>query len=175
MKGHYSAALSSPSQINILLFVAKGIQNLLTITNSRTACRISLLPFRIERKLALTCSNTQITLQYKHHKRATKILTDKNACNNNVSNNKKREGRITSRLGGDFYCFILFLMFLVFSVIFYVFICFSLVLYYFLFGFLCIFKCFWSRTTQEMTGPRIPPPFLVREFLVLTRLKSYSR
>ena len=53
--------------------------------------------------------------------------------------------------------------------------CFSQVLYYILFGFLYIFKCFWSRTTQEVTGLQIPPPFLVREFLVLTRLKSYSR
>ena len=46
---------------------------------------------------------------------------------------------------------------------------------FFLFGFLYIFKGFWSRTTQEVTGPRIPPPSPVCEFLVLTRLKSYSR
>ena len=45
----------------------------------------------------------------------------------------------------------------------------------FLFGFLDIFKGFWSRTTQEVTGPRNPPPFPVCEFSVLTRLKSYSR
>ena len=70
-----------------------------------TACRISLLPrpFRIERKLALTCLNTQTTLQYKPHKRATKkivtILTEKNACNNNISINNKQEGWITSCLG----------------------------------------------------------------------------
>ena len=63
-------------------------------------------PFRIERKLALPCLNTQITLQYKHHKRATQlivtILTDTNACKNNISNNNKEEGRITPRLGGNF-------------------------------------------------------------------------
>ena len=41
-----------------------------------------------------------------------------------------------------------------------------------LFGFIYIYKCFWSRTTQEMTGPRITPPCLVREFSVLTRLKA---
>ena len=80
------------------------------------ACRISLLPrplrielksadpFRIERNLSLTCLNAQITLQYKPHKRATKlivtILTDINACNNNISINNKRQGRITSCLGG---------------------------------------------------------------------------
>ena len=46
----------------------------------------------------------QINLQYKPHKRATKlivtILTDINACNNNISINNKREGLITSCLGG---------------------------------------------------------------------------
>ena len=60
-------------------------------------------PFRIERKLALTCLNTQITLQFKQHKQATQLivatLIDINACNNNISNNNKREGRITSPLG----------------------------------------------------------------------------
>ena len=71
--------------------------------------------------------------------------------------------------------FYFFLLFLVFSVIFLCFFCFSWVLYYFLFGFIYIFKCFWSQTIQEMTGPRIAPPFLVREFSVLTKLKSYSR
>ena len=35
VKGHYSAALSSTPQSTILLFVPKGIQNLLTIPNSR--------------------------------------------------------------------------------------------------------------------------------------------
>ena len=64
-------------------------------------------PFWIERKLALTCLNTQTTLQYKHQKRATilivTILFDINACNNKISINNKREGRITSRLGLDFY------------------------------------------------------------------------
>ena len=126
--GHYSAALSSPPQITILLFVPKGIQNLLTIPNSRLLLSLSpfllllvLLagsvfsqdpsgysanqrPFRIERNLALTCLNTQLTLQYKPHKRATKlivtILTDINACNNNISINNKRGDRITSCLGG---------------------------------------------------------------------------
>ena len=43
VKGHYSAALSSPPQITILLFVPKGIQNLLTIPNSRLL--LSLSPF----------------------------------------------------------------------------------------------------------------------------------
>ena len=62
----------------------------------------------------------------------------------------------------------------VFSVIFYVF-CFSWVLYYFLFGFTYIFKCFWSPTTQGTRRRPIPPPFLVREFSALTRLKNYSR
>ena len=71
--------------------------------------------------------------------------------------------------------FILFLkLFLVFSVILYVF-CFSCVLYYFLFGFLFIFKCFWSQTSQGTRGGPISPPFQVRDFSVLTRLKSYSR
>ena len=46
----------------------------------------------------------QINLQYKPHKRATKlivtILTDINACDNNISINNKREGLITSCLGG---------------------------------------------------------------------------
>ena len=126
VKGHYSAALSSPPQI--LFFVPKGIQNLLTIPNSRLSLSLSpsllllvLLAgsvfsqdpsglsanqqtLRIERKLALTCLNTQTTLQYKPHKRAIKmivtILIDINACNNNISINNKREGRITSCLGG---------------------------------------------------------------------------
>ena len=124
VKGHYRAALSCTHQINILLFLPKGIQNLLTIPNSRLLLSLSppffsrrslnclpdqsssliSRPFRIERILALTCLNTQITLQYKPHKRATKliltILTDIKACNNNISNNNKREVRITSRLGG---------------------------------------------------------------------------
>ena len=69
--------------------------------------------------------------------------------------------------------FILFLLFF-FSVIFYVF-CVSWVLYYFLFCFLYIFKCFLSQTSQGTRGRPIPPPFLEREFSVLTRLKSYSR
>ena len=128
VKGHYSAALSRPPQIFILIFVTKWIQNLLTIPNSRLS--LSLSPFllllvllagsvfsqdpselsanqltlRIERNLSITCLNAQITLQYKPHKRATKliviILTDINACNNNISINNKRGGRITSFLGG---------------------------------------------------------------------------
>ena len=61
-----------------------------------------------------------------------------------------------------------------FLVIFYVF-CLSWVLYYFLFGFVYIFKCFWSQTSQGTREWPIPPPFLVREFSVLTKLKSYSR
>ena len=43
VKGHYSAALSSPPQVTILLFVPKGLQNLLTIPNSRLL--LSLSPF----------------------------------------------------------------------------------------------------------------------------------
>ena len=43
VKGHYSAALSSPPHITIILFVPKGIQNLLTIPNSRLL--LSLSPF----------------------------------------------------------------------------------------------------------------------------------
>ena len=129
VKGHYSAALSSPPQITILFFCTKRDKKLVNDTQQSTvvviepllvapctACRISLLPrplriqcksaepSRIERKLALTCFNTQTTLQYKPHKRATKmivtILIDINACNNNISINIKREGRITSWLGG---------------------------------------------------------------------------
>ena len=42
VKGHYSAALSSPPQITILIFVPKGIQNLLTIPNSRLLLSLSL-------------------------------------------------------------------------------------------------------------------------------------
>ena len=44
-----------------------------------------------------------------------------------------------------------------------------------LFGFIYIFKCFWSQTSQGTRGWPTPSPFLVREFPVLTRLKSYSR
>ena len=47
-------------------------------------------------KLAAQGLNAQITLQYKPHKRASKlivtILTDINACNNNISINNKRGG-----------------------------------------------------------------------------------
>ena len=132
VKGHYSAALSSPPQNNTLLFVPKGIQNLLTKPNSRLLLSLSpflslfellagsvffLTPrsFRIERKLALTCLNTQITLQYKPHKRATKsivtVLTAINAGNNNIFNNNKREGRITFRLGGLFLLILYFFTF----------------------------------------------------------------
>ena len=66
--------------------------------------------------------------------------------------------------------FLLFTV-LVFLVICYVF-CFSWVLYCFLFGFIYIFKCFWSQTSQGTREWPIPPPFLIREFLVLTRLKK---
>ena len=76
-------------------------------------------PFRIERKLALTCLNTQTTLQYKPHKRATKmvvtILIDINDCNNNISINNQREGRIL-------FFFLLFYCFYFFSVIVYIFV-----------------------------------------------------
>ena len=71
----------------------------------------------------------------------------------------------------DFFTFLLFLIFRLFFM-FFVFLgyytTFCLVLYVSL-------SVFWSRTNPEMTGPRIPPPFLVREFSVLTRLKNYSR
>ena len=70
--------------------------------------------------------------------------------------------------------FLLFYCFWFFRLFFYVF-CFSWVLYYFLFGFTYIFKCFWSPTAQGTRGRPIPPPFLVCEFSVLTRLKNYSR
>ena len=72
-------------------------------------------PFRIERKLALTCLNTQTTLQYKPHKRATKmvvtILIDINDCNNNISINNQREGRIL-------FFFLLFTVFIFFRLLF---------------------------------------------------------
>ena len=82
---------------------------------------------------------------------------------------KKAQGRFLL----IFYFF--FTVFGFFGYFFMFFVCFSWVLYYLLFGFIYIFKCFWSQTIQEMTGPRIAPPFLVREFSVLTKLKSYSR
>ena len=69
--------------------------------------------------------------------------------------------------------FYFFTVFGFFGYFFRFFFCFSWVLYYFMYY--DIFKRFWSQTIQEMTGPRIPPPFLVREFSVLTKLKSYSR
>ena len=154
-------SLSSPPQINILLSVTREIQNVLTIHNTHcccpwdlSCCSLHCLPdktsaliprfFRIERKLSLTCMNTQTTLQYEHQKRATilivTILFDIIDCNNNIPNNNKREGRIKSGLGMDdfhwfykfFYCF--------FLVIFYVF---FLRCSTFLFDFLYIFKCFW--------------------------------
>ena len=43
VKGHFSAVFLEPPQINILLFVPKGIQNLLTIPISRLL--LSLGPF----------------------------------------------------------------------------------------------------------------------------------
>ena len=131
VKGHYSAALSSPPQITILLFVPKGIQNVLTIPKSQLLLSLSAfllllvllagsvfsqdpselsanqLTLPIERNLSLTCLNAQIILQNKPHKQATKlivtILTDINACNNNISINNNGGGRITSCLGDDFY------------------------------------------------------------------------
>ena len=125
------------------------------------------------------CLNAQITLQYKPHKQATKlivtILTDINACNNNISINNKRGGTDHILSGGMISTD--FLLFTVFGFFSYFFLCFLFFLgtILLLFGFIYIFKCFGSRTTQDMTGSRIPPPFLVREFSVLTRLKSYSR
>ena len=136
VKGHYSAALSSPPQITILIFVPKGLQNLLTIPNSRLLSSLSLfllllvllagsvfsqdpselsanqLTFRIGRNLSLTCLNAQITLQYKPHKRATKLIvtipTDINACNNNISINNKRGVGSHLVWGDDFYFFTVF-------------------------------------------------------------------
>ena len=128
VKGHYSAALSSPPQITILLFVPKGIQNLLTIPNSRFM--LSLSPFLLLLVLlagsvfsqdpselsgnqltlpdwaqfiinVLKCSNNPtVQASQTATKLIVTILTDINACNNNISNNNKREGRITSCVGG---------------------------------------------------------------------------
>ena len=115
--------LLSPPQSNILLFVPKGIQNFERYSKVDSFCPWALScrslnclpdqsssliprPFRIERKLDLTCLNTRINLQYKHHKRATQLIvtipTDINACNNNIFSNNKREERITSCLWGWF-------------------------------------------------------------------------
>ena len=125
-------SLSSHPQIGILLFVPKGIQNLLTIPSSRLLLSLcpSLLPPALlagsiffsnpetlptELKLTLKCLNTQITLQYKHQKRATILivttLTNVNACNNNISDNNIVRS-------DTFYLF--FFVFCFFSVIFYV-------------------------------------------------------
>ena len=170
VKGHYSAPLSSPPQITILIFVPKGIQNLLTIPNSRLLLSLSTfllllvllagsvvsqdpselstnqltLPDSAQFIInVLKCSNT---LQYKPHKRATKlivtILTDINACNNNISINNKREGRITSCLGDDIYRFFNFTVF-----------CFSWVLYYFLFGFIYILVFVWFYLYVWLESP----------------------
>ena len=132
-------SLSSPSHIYILISVPKGIRNLLTIRNSRLL--LSLRPFlllfallagsvfrsdpvtRIKRNLAFTCLNTQKTLQYKHHKRATNsivtIVFDINVCKNKISNHHRLEVWIKSRLGRlfllilyFFYCFWFFRLFL---------------------------------------------------------------
>ena len=75
------------------------------------------------------------------------ILIDINGSNNNIFINNKREGRITSYLGDDFYLIFFLSVFGFFGY----FLCFLffLVLYYFLFGFLYIFKCFWSQTSQR--------------------------
>ena len=150
-------SLSSPPQIVILISVPKGIQNLLTIPNSRLLLSLrpflllrALLagpdqssalisrPFRIERKLALTCLNTQTTLPYKHQKRATilivTILFGINSCSTKLSNINKREGRITSRLGGCFLLLLYIFCFLFFFVIFYVF--------GFFLGTILLFVCF---------------------------------
>ena len=75
----------------------------------------------------------------------------------------------------DFILSYYFWFFRLFFILFYVIFLFSWLLYYFLFGFLHIFTCFWSQTSQGTRGRPIPPPFLEREFSVLTRLKSYSR
>ena len=84
-------------------------------------------PFRIERrKLALMRLKTQKTLQYRHQKKTTILivtfLLNINACNNNISNSNKREGRNTSRLRGFFFQLILEFFFVsAFSDIFYCF------------------------------------------------------
>ena len=59
---------------------------------------------------------------------------------------------------GYFLCFLFFLGTILLFVWFYIY-----------------FKCFWSQTSQGTREWPIPPPFLVREFSVLTKLKSYSR
>ena len=103
-------SLSNPSQIYIFIFFTKRDTKLLNDTQHSFVVVLGPLlllfallagsvfcsnpeSFRIERKLALTCLNTHITLQYKHQKRATKlivpILTDINACNNDISKNNK--------------------------------------------------------------------------------------
>ena len=67
--------------------------------------------------------------------------------------------------------FILFYSFWIFRL----FICFLFFLGIILvfFGFLYIFKCFWSQASQGgTTGRPITPTFVVREFSVLTRLKT---
>ena len=121
VKGHYSALTVEPPTDQYPTFCTKRDTKLVNETKQSivvilepllvgpcTACRFtsSLIPrrFRNERKLAITCLHTLKTLQYKHQKRATNLIvtiqTDINACNHNESNNKKREGGITSRLGG---------------------------------------------------------------------------
>ena len=80
-----------------------------------TACRISLLPRPFELSAnqltlpdwaqfiinVLKCSNNPtVQASQTATKLIVTILTDINACNNNISNNNKREGRITSCLGG---------------------------------------------------------------------------
>ena len=152
MKGHYSAALSSSPQITILTFVPKGIQNLLTIPNSRLLSSLSLFllllvllagsvfsqdPSELSANQltlpdwaqfiinVLKCSNNP-TVQASQT--ATKliitILTDINACNNNISINNKRGGGLDHILSGGmistdfllFYCFWFFRQFFMFFV-----------------------------------------------------------
>ena len=144
------------------------------------ACRISFLSdqenLRNCAQLALTSLITQITLQYKQQKRSTTLIVtivfDITACNNKISNNNKREVWITNRLGGCFLLIFMFFFWFFHSVFF------SWFLYYFLFGFLYIFggpKYFWSHTAQGSTESRNRPTFVIREFLVLTRLKNKTR
>ena len=126
------------------------------------------------------CLNTQISLQYNHHKRATElivtILIDINACNNNLSGGRVGSkqtggsGHISS--GGMTSTDVILFSFTVFGFFGYLFVfCFFLGTMLLLY----VFKNFWSRTSQGTTGRQISPPFLVREFLFLTRIKSYSR
>ena len=122
VEGHYSAVTVDPPTYFYLNFCTKRDTKLVNSTQESIVVVLETLPadslhglpdqssalftrpFRIARKLALTCLNTQTTLHYRHQKWITvliiTILFEINACNNKLSNNNRREGRITSRLVG---------------------------------------------------------------------------